>query len=234
MNAKLLGLLIVPCTLLQGCAGTATTLGARTLDPGQRELVTAFQATNGDRSIVETGLGLPIGFQFQASRQFGVAPDLDVGTTVSVGGLAGNVRYRFARSGRLHAAIVPSVGLSGVPSSLGFVGSADVRTVLIGEAELTPRWSLSASVGPRLRVTGMLGKVDDLSVSIAQPDLYVDYGLRSHWHGRHAGFALAADMFSDPVRHSRLGVGVSAQLTFSFDPWKKHLQRDSKRFKKDK
>lgn len=131
---------------LLACTTLHTVDGARTLEPGQLQ-VGAAGSIQGRQNAASVATGIPV-VQGELALRVGLVEHVDIGTRVYIGGLYGDVRYRFAQPGRWQLAVAPGIGGLMLPIPALPAGTLDVRMPVRATRELGPRWDLNLGVTP--------------------------------------------------------------------------------------
>ena len=163
--------------LLLACTTLHTVDGAKTLEPGQWQ-VGAAGSLQGKQNPTSTALGVPVG-QGEVNLRVGLVEDVDIGTRLYIGGVYGDVRYRFAQPGQWDLAVAPGIGGLMLPVPSFPAGTLDLRTPVRAQRPLSNRWDLSLGVTPMAR--NSLGAFDVLLGTNARlefhtPRFYLGFG----------------------------------------------------------
>jgi hypothetical protein len=218
--------LAIGALALTGCSSLTTMYGARTLEPGTIEINHAISVGAGvdpfQSSITSAVLGVPANGHYEVAGRYGVIPDLDVGWRAGTGGLGGDVRYRFFRSGRLHLATAAGLMFSGFSLGNAETGrlsqfGIELRTPLLAEVDLTRSWSVSASAQLVTRALLTSADVSVLSGSSNRVDLVGTAGLRTEHRFNRMALAGAFDLVNEPLRATPFGWQASVQIIIRTD-----------------
>lgn len=197
---------------LIGCTTLSTLEGARTLEPGQLQVVGGLSLQRGGNPLSYAGIPIP---QLEVAGRYGVAPDLDLGFRLYMLGLGTDVRYRFIHEGDLHVAVTPGLYGFWLPGAGSGQGSIEVRTPLTAEYELTE--VVSVAGGPRLVLRNQWNSIDDPEIgrgSATRLDVFAGAGGRLELHPKRLVVGFGLDLYGQPTRYG--GLSWSAGVDFGF------------------
>ncbi len=236
---------MIPLLLaLIGCSSVNTLYGARTLEPGQTSTTLALSAGKNTDPLAGTTAGiapLPVYPQADIGRRFGIAPDLDVGGRLSIGGLGFDVRYRFLHTEQVHLAAAPGVygsyaPLQYIPDALIPIdvtaGLAEARFPLLMDLDISKGWTLGAGTQVIGRQFWMRVRSGDSDGTGSRFELRTGGHVRTEFRFRRSSLSASFDVLADPLRNAPLAWSGGIQMTFYTDPWRREERRDLRQWQR--
>jgi hypothetical protein len=201
-------LLLAGATLF-GCTTLSTLDGATTLDPGEVQLAAAGSLQVGSNSV-SSATWIPVP-QADLAFRVGLRPNTDLGVRLYLGGVQGDLRYRFLQTRDWDFAVAPGVG--GLALPIG--GVLDVRAPLRAERGFGRDHRLSAGITPMGRTTfAALG-----TGSTGHTELYLGGFVRAQWTVGPVFLGTSLDLMGQPSRGLPPAVSLGVDLALRKGPF---------------